>query len=484
MKRKIIYLVCLMLAGSTSCNNLELFPPDQLGAGTFWYSERDIQMGIAGVYARLYNNPIDWNRYLLDHITHCAWGNTSVTNALKSIQSGNLEPTTGGIISETYTSGYKGVASCNIFLKNLPQAVANAKISEAKANEYEAEVRFLRALFYFEIVQRYGDIPLHKKTLNTVNEYMVKQSPASEVYEFIHEDLDFAIRYLPDVAYSTGHAVKGSAQALKARVALFQSDWNTVETVSRELINSGKYSLAKTYWSIFIKREGQKNNPEILFSVTYANPDIRHDAERVLYAYQGLAPMDQFIQCYSTDDLRFKEWYVKMEMNASSFINCFGEVANITNPSLTGWSLLKHTDKYNPETYKTSDFNFRTDNDIIVLRYADVYLMYIEAMVEKGSGNTTDVLALKCMNEIRQRAEISDVSSVSREELRLERQRELAFEGLAYFDLVRWKTAKTVMNALVTPSGQCKFEDHYYTWPFPQSEMDVNPNLDQKSGYL
>ena len=140
-------------------------------------------------------------------------------------------------------------------------------------------------------------------------------------------------------------------------------------------------------------------------------------------------------------------------------------------------------DKYKKETYTYTNYDFRTDNDVVILRYADVYLMYIEAMMEQGNGTISDTLAVKCMNEIRERAGLSSVTSVTRDELRLERRRELAFEGLRHFDLIRWKTAKEVMNSLVTPAGKCTFEDHMYVWPFPLSEMDVNPQLDQKSGY-
>lgn len=483
MKKNIIYFVLFALAGiTTACNNLELFPPDELGPGNFWQTERDIQMGIAGVYSRLKGDAVDWNRYRLDELVDNGYAWT-LWSVYPTIQQGTIEASTGGVISNMYATGYKGVSSCNIFMKNFAQAKANAKISEAKANAYEAEVRFLRALFYFELVQRYGDIPLYKEALPTVEDFKVKQSPASEVYAFIHEDLDFAITYLPDEAYTTGHAVKSSAQALKARVALFQGNWDTVETLTNDIITSNMYRLADTYQSIFIKREGQQNNPEILFSVTYLNPDYRHDAEMVLYYQVEMAPLENLMQIYDRNDVRFKEWYVHTGIGERTFTNPFGEVVSVERSPLTGWLLLKHMDKYNQQIYAYTNYDFRTDNDIIVLRYADVYLMYIEAMVEKGNGTTTDALALKCMNEIRQRAKINELSSISRDELRLERRRELAFEGLRHFDLVRWKTAKEVMSALTTPNGACAFQDHFYVWPFPQSEMDINPQLDQKPGY-
>jgi hypothetical protein len=462
---------------------MDLFPHDQLGAETFWKTEGDIQMGVAGVYSTIKSDALDFHRYRVDNITDNSW---QWTNGGSSgiVQRGSIEPTTGGVISTMYNANYKGIAACNNFMKNFPTAKVNAKISEAKANEYEAEIRFLRALFYFDLVYFYGDVPLYKEAIESVEASKVKQSPASEIYAFIKEDIDFAIEYLPATAYGSGHAVKGSAQALKARIALFQSDWNTVESVTKEIISSGTYKLADSYWSIFIKREGQKNNPEILFSVTYLNPDIRHNAETEYYYQCEIEPMDNLMKCYDPEDVRLKEWYVNVGLNQKTFENPFGETATVEQGSQTGWLLLKHMDKYRKETYSLSNYDFRTDNDIILLRYADVYLMYIEAMVEKGSGNTTDALALKAMNEIRTRAGLAPAASISRDLLRLERRRELAFEGLRHFDLVRWRTAKEVMTGLDTPMGPCLFYDHYYTWPFPQSEMDINPQLDQKPGYL
>ena len=482
MKKRIIFLVWILLTGITSCNNLELFPPTEIASGVFWQTEKDIQMGLAGVYSRLKDaDPLDWRRYMLDNITDNGY-NQYVWEAYSPIQNGNIEATSGFIISNLYVIGYRGVSACNIFLENFPTAAANAKLTEAQSAVYEAEVRFLRALYYFELVSRYGDLPLYKEVLNSVDEYMVKQSPASDIYAFIHEDLDFAIRNLPDTPYSTGHAVKGSAQALKVRAALFQGDWNMVETVAKDLISSGKYRLSDNYESLFIKREGQKNNPEILFTITYVYPQSWYgDGDNVFYYWQSCAPLNNLVQCYEPNDVRLKEWYQPMEMGSNSFINIFGDVAILGSTSVTGWLLMKHFDKNDPGHYNTAVFF--PDDDIIVLRLADVYLMYIEAMVEKNGGNTTDALALQCMNEIRRRAEISEVTSISRDELRLERRRELAWEGLYHSDLIRWRTAKDVMNALVTPSGQCKFEDHFYYWPFPLNEMDINPNLDQKPGY-
>ena len=118
------------------------------------------------------------------------------------MQMGVLEATSSGPIVSAYSDCYKGIAACNMFLKNFSDAKQNAKLSEEKASQYEAELPFIRALCYFELVQRYGDVPLYKEAISVVEESKIKQSPANEVLAFIHEDLDYAITYLEDKAYS------------------------------------------------------------------------------------------------------------------------------------------------------------------------------------------------------------------------------------------------------------------------------------------
>lgn len=467
----------------TSCYDMNLFPQDKLGPELFWKNEADIQKGVTGVYSKLYGGYMGWNRYLLEGITDNAYCKNGDQAAYRNMQMGVLEPTSGGPIVTAFSGSYNGVVACNVFLKNFQNAKINAKLSESRANQYEAEVRFIRACFYFELVQRYGDIPLYKEAIDVVEDSKVKQSPVSEVLEFIHQDLDYAITYLEDKPYSDGHAVKTSAQAMKARVALFEKDWKTVKKLTEEVILSDKYDLASDYNSLFIKREGQLNNPEIIFSVNYLNPDNRHDAERELYYWNAATPTEDLMACYDDNDKRKKEWYVYVGIGNKVWTNPMGELAETNSGTETGWILLKHLDKYNPEIYKLTSYDFRTDNNVIVLRYADVLLMYVEAVIELSGGMTTDVNALRYMNAIRSRAGITSLSSVSLDQLYLERRRELAYEGLRHFDLIRTGQAEVVMNQLVTPAGKCSFKSHFYFWPFPQSEIDANPMLDQKPGY-
>lgn len=481
---KYLAVSCLVgLIAFTSCKELDVFPQDKLGPNLFWQNEKDIQQGLAGVYSKLYGGYLGWNRYWYDGMTDNAYCKNGDQSVYRNIQMGILEETTGGPIVNVYNGSYSGIAACHTFLKNYPEAKLNAKLSDKLANQYEAEVRLIRAYCYFELVQHYGDVPLYKEALATVEESKVKQSPSSEVLAFIHEDLDYAIANLPNSPFKDGHIVKSTALGMKARVALFEKDWGTVEKLTSEIISSNLYQLSDNYNSLFIKNEGQIGNPEIIFSVNYLNPNYRHNAEQEFYFWNAATPTEDLISCYDDEDRRKKEWYVYAGVGQKTWINPFGEKAETNSGTETGWILVKHLDKNNVETYTKSAYDFRTDNNIIILRYADVLLMYIEALIEQGGGATSDSKALEYMNSIRLRAGISPVESITREELYLERRRELAYEGIRHFDLIRTRQAEVVMNNLVTPAGKCSFKSHHYVWPFPLIEMDANPQLDQKPGY-
>ncbi|MGV8095841.1 MAG: RagB/SusD family nutrient uptake outer membrane protein [Mangrovibacterium sp.] len=488
--KKILFLyvfvtgICTLF---TSCNEMDVFPKGEISNESFWQNEDDVKMAVAGTYTFLRANHLAAGAYKLEGATDNGWV-PQPGSVIQEMQIGSsysplehFESVGGNILLELFGQCYKGIAACNDFFKFFPSVVAKINIPAGRAAVYEAEVRFLRAYFYFQLVQKYRDIPLYKESIESIEASKIKQSPASEVYAFIHEDLDFAIRNLPDQAYSDGHVVKGTAQALEARVSLFQEDWTKVETLTRAIIESGKFSLTDNYNKLFIKREGQKNNPELMFTTLYLKGSVENDMELNFGIYPQLLPLANLVNSYDINDNRRKEWFSNVADNI--YVNPFGDQIVLQSSALTGWLFTKLFDKNSQAFYTTGMYDYHTENDIVLIRYADVYLMYIEAMVEKGGGTTTDALAIQCMNKIRNRAGISEMNVISRDELRLERRRELASEGLRYFDMVRWRIAETVMNGLQVPTGVGKFLSHFYTWPFPQSEIDLNPQLDQKNGY-
>ena len=215
-----ITLLLVFFLSSCEKDFLDKNPLDSVASQGFWKTKADVETGLAGVYSRLQDNFLGYERIYFEGLTDNAYSviNFNQRNIFE-MTLGNVSPTTGGAISNMYSSPYKAITSCNVFLENVDKAKDN--VSATQLDIYKAEVRFIRALSYFDLVRLFGEVPLYKKYFTTIDEGRITKSSKEEIYALIEEDLNFAISKLPDTKYA-GHAVKGSAQALLGRVLLTQ----------------------------------------------------------------------------------------------------------------------------------------------------------------------------------------------------------------------------------------------------------------------
>ncbi len=477
-----IFLPALFVATLTGCSDdfLDKNPPQEIAAGQFWTSEGDVQMGLAGCYARLKGTYLTWHRSYFDAAADNGWAQHY--GDIRLMQSGTLDPANSGAPRALYTSCYTGIASCNTFLKNFTKVA----LPDAAAKTYEAEARFLRAMFYFELVQHWGGVVIYNEVPSDIAQLNIAKSTQEEVYKFIEEDLNFAVANLPDDAYKSGHAVKTSAKALQARIALFQSKWDDVISLTSSIISSNKYSLATDLESQFIKGKGQASCPEIIFSIKYIETrDGRQSGdggqEVEFFRWGGLAPTKDLIDEYETGDLRLKKWYY-YSPNKTTFEREDGFKFQ-TEFTATNYGLIKFAAIWDPGRFIPSERDILTGHDIVLFRLSDIYLMNAEAQMEKAGGTTTDARALSYVNAIRSRAGVPALTTLTRTLVRKERRRELAFEGLRLFDVVRWRIGKDINDKLIHSNIRLKWDDKFYIWPFSQSEMDINKALKQNEGY-
>lgn len=488
-----IYIISgfVLLALFTSCdkNFLEKNPPTQISAGNFWSSESEVQMGLAGCYTRLKGGYLTWSRSVLDGMVDNAF-TKGYFAANYTTQTGTLDPTNSSIPNVIYAACYQGIASSNVFLGNFKKA----GIVASKANVYEAEARFLRAFFYWELVQRWGGVVVYKETPATIDAYKIAKSTEAEVFAFIAEDLAFAVANLPDVAYKTGHATKTTALALQARIALFQSQFDNVITLTNAIISSNQYSLATDLRSIFVKQEGQATCPEIIFSVKYiATNDGKQNevdvgSEVVLFRESGLSPTKDLMNDYEAGDLRATRWFFSSPDMYTFVRYTDGFVYTGNEMMATQYGTSKFAAIFDPLLYQSAMRSIITGHDFVFIRLTDVYLMYAEAQVEKGGGTTTDANALKYINAIRSRAGmVVPYTSLTKDNVRKERRRELAMEGLRFYDIKRWKIGSTMTGKEIYNNGGVSYKmtwnDKMYYWPFSQGEMDINKKLVQNPGY-
>jgi hypothetical protein len=498
----------LMLILSSCEDFLERNPLDKLSTQTFWSSEDDVETALAGVYSRLHENFLGYERVYLDGLSDNAWsdpGNGNQSN-MANMTTGSISAGLGGAMENMYSSPYRAISSCNYFLENVDKS----PVEEEDLNIYKAEVRFIRALCYFDLVQLFGDVIIYRTYPETPEESKIAKSPKEEVYAYIEEDLEFAVTHLPDIEYE-GNAVKGSAQGLLGRVLLTQEKWAEA-TVILSQVSSEIFSLSDDYQGLFLT-DGQDDNSEIMFSTRYLEPNSVHRTEpgaagmniemgwwSLLQPYQDLAdsykmtdglPADESTlfdpaDPYANRDPRLG---LSVKLPNESWVNDNGDTITNMNESLTGGFLMEKYVNIADAPFTTASAT-ETDQDLIHLRYADVLLMYAEA---RNEASGPDPSVYSALNQVRARQGINmppvdqaryGTQEALRELIRDDRRAELALEGHRYMDLKRWRIAHIKLPTLQTPDGtQLVFEERNYYLPFQLSELDRNPQLVQTDGY-
>ncbi|WP_316790898.1 RagB/SusD family nutrient uptake outer membrane protein [Pedobacter frigoris] len=507
MRAKLIGMtsIIVLIGMLISCKKdfLDKNPTAAISSEVFWKSDADAQMGLAGVYRRLQEGFFGHRKLWLD---------TYSDNALDRHSFYGFGNLTQGIVNPTnipgafYNAPYQGIASCNYFLENIDKAPS----TEAAKNTYKAEVRFLRAMFYFDLVQAYGGVVLYKTNPKTVDEGKIAKSSKEEVLAFIHEDLDFAISNLQDVAYA-GHAVKGSAQALKAKVYLSQQNWPQAAKFANDVMTgSGGFSIYQGGYEKLFLTTTQQNNPEIIFSTKFLAPNNPQGGEGVLVElgwYGSIAPYQNLVDEYEmangkmigetgsgydgTNPYNNRDPRLKftIKVPTEKYINPDGTVFNESDPLLTTYSQKKYVDlsKLPFDRSKTP----LTDQNIIHLRFADVLLMYAEAKNEESGPNGAIYDAI---DKIRTRTSVGlppidrtvyNTKEKLRDFILHERRVELALEGHRYFDLKRRNLMGPKLALLKNPAGvQLKFGELNNVLPFSQGELDRNKKLEQNPDYI
>lgn len=493
----LLALSCLFFLSSCKKTFLDKNPLDQPSSQTFWKSENDVNLALVGVYNRLRGGgwggfPTNYQGGYLDGLTDIAyvyWGLFGISDMSRGTINANSE-----LPADMFRNCYAGIASCNYFLGNVDKVKS---MDPNKLNEYKGEVRFIRALFYFNLVEYFADVPLYKESPADPQAAKIAQSPKDDVLAFVMEDLDFAISVLPDKPYTDGHAVKGSAMGIKTRVLLYEEKWGDASTLAQQIMSSGNFSLYPDYAKMF-KKEGQTNNPEIMFSCNYQSPDgvgnYGYNIEYIAHIFLRQHFQDDF-ECSDGKSISESPLYNPSNPYANrdprfyDIVRLPGEdwpgfyTYNTFNP--TGVLNRKYADTTIPGNYSNVYLN---DWNFIILRYADVLLMYAEAQNESSG---PDASVYSAINAVRARVNMPPVDESKyntqasvRNYIRHEREIEFALEGLRFNDLKRWHIADSLLPTIIDADGEhLVFDKRQYLWPFPQSELDINPQLKQNEGY-
>lgn len=494
-----------ILLFAVSCSELlDLSPLDRLSPSSFFKSESEFENALTACYGHMqdeiyYMTPY-WDNFSGN--SYARHGN----GGAHDIVSGNITVTSGGFISDVFTRSYERIARVNLFLEQLANT---SVVSDARKASAEAEARMLRAYFYSYLYRCYGSVPVADKPLDVETQYMAKK-PASEVRDFMMADIDFAISNLRDVTYKEcGRWTVNAAKAYKARMLLYDAydaSGNAIPDVMNQastLLNQiTGYTLAADYSDNFNDKK-QQESPEIMMSIKFFVPGNGNNADQYLIDWNQVNPLANFISLYdmadgtpgtpvpfesagiieefTNADLALREpraaktLYIteyRHPLTGDTYYQPPGHNASNTKAGMIKFMSL---DMQPPIDDSKSGLSAQ---DWVIMRWADVLLM--KAEVENELNATPPASVYAALNEIRVRAGgenlriaagTLDDKSAMRAAIRKERRIELAFEGVHYFDIKRWKTIKDVYANVKDGISTYRFEDRHYLWPLPDEQI-------------
>lgn len=470
-----IIIVLISLVISSCADFLDKDSLTNPSATSYWKTKGEAESALLGCYYKLREpiisggkgqsgNSLFWEALSDNALTTSNWEGFDI------IMKGDFDASsTAGPITKMWTYCYQGISQCNFFLNNIDKVPG---LDKADYERMKGEAFFLRAYYYNELVQLYGAVPLSLELEGMNSNYQSRErTPKEKVVAEILKDLDAAISYLPNEAYISGHAVQGSAIALKVRVLMNNARYEEAATTAWELIGASDnpFALHNNYAGIFFGE--QVDNKEIMFSVQFKAPDDYHSLDQVIGGRMALFPTKELRAAYEPGDPRIKmSIFEEGDPWVYSTDGKFGQANSFAEGQIpfVNMAIKKYVDisVNNASGATTSDQHF------VLIRYADLLLMYAEAMFESGHGD--DARALKALNDVRQRKGVMmpKKSALTREIIRNERRVELAFEGLRYNDLIRWKIADKVIPEIAYDAKGNKRKFRAYLFPIPLSEMD------------
>lgn len=500
-KYKILSLFGLLLVISSSCNedNLNIDPADQYSIETFWKTEEHASAGLSGCYESLrgfYGG--NW-AYESDLITPNGWGyneNGSVGPLARGVHT-----TTDGLIASKWNQSYQGVGRTNTFLDRI----GGINMNEDLKARMTGEAKFLRALFYFNLVDYFGGVPLILETPDAEKHSDLPRTDKALVVAQILKDLDEAIAALPPTyaAKDIGRATVGAALALKARMLLYEENWTAAAQTAQQLMDLKVYTLFPSYRDLF--KVQNEHNSEVIFNVEFLAPRFNNNFDQPIYILNTPAPLKDLADAYLMEDgLSITESdlydpanpYQHRDPRLHQTIAVIGyqyngKIVQLSDVVNTGFGMKKYT-SFADET-NTPIIPPSTDLNPILMRYAEVLLTYAEA---RNEASGPDASVYDAINAVRARPSVNmpaleaDLTQDEmREVIRHERRIELAFEGLYYSDIRRWKIAEIVNNGPIynyegNPITNRTFnKDRDYLWPIPYVQIQENPALEQNPNY-
>lgn len=382
MKKITILSAALALTMSlTGCYDLDRYPTDKLSSETYFKTEDHAKSAMMGIYSRMQNDNVFGLQFSMDCLGGIAMGydNASYTN----IMSGTYD-VTNGQVSSKWTNLYEGIARTNIFLRNVDGC---AMSDELKA-QYKAEARFMRALFYNELLNFFGGVPYYDETTDVSKDFANMKNPrstADQIRQYVLADLQ-AAEALPETwdAANHGRATKWAARALEGRVFLYNKQYAEAKKCFEDVIQHSGSSLYDDYAGLFLP--GGDDSSEMIFAIQnmggvgtdYGMPMCFYMGTRASYGscWNNVMVATTFADSYEWKDGRpfsWKEYFAGTEL--ADFETNNATKAKFFNSTFKGSKITAYT------TYKDQIKQMYADRDprmtaTLITPYSDYIAWY------------------------------------------------------------------------------------------------------------
>lgn len=471
---KKIFPFFLILFWASSCDVLDQVPESNFTPANFYKNADDAKAAVNSVYdpmntAEMYNQ-VMW--IIQDQATDDSeWGGgrSTANQAKNDLDKYTFTPATSTFLS-VWSTAYKGINRANTVLERVPGITMDSELQ----TRLLAETKFMRGFYYFTLVRLFGGVPLLLKETTSLNNLQVSRASLDEVYAQVIKDFSEAEAVLP-LTYSgadKGRATKGAATAFLAKVYLTREDWPNAASKAKQVIDSGVYDLWANYSDAFLITN--KNGKEAVFEMQALGGGFGEGSFMQGYMRPNFDRVNN-IAGFGDDPVtkNLYETYTPADKRRDVNIRLYSSTSTPAAPASVDYPayVYKYLDP-------SATANGEGSNNYPIVRYADVLLMYAEALNEQAAGNTE---ALNAINKVRTRAGLAVLPSTLsqaafRDSVLLERRLELAFEGHRWYDLVR---TKRLVSAMKAQNPAIVVTDKNYLFPIPQTERDANPNLTQ-----
>ncbi|MBS1563284.1 MAG: RagB/SusD family nutrient uptake outer membrane protein [Bacteroidetes bacterium] len=475
MRNLFIFSSILMLAAGTGCKKfLDRQPASSFTEDSYYKNTSEVETGVIGCYAALRNvykdDPVLVGLRSDDSYIAESDGDINLIDAFG-------EGPTNSYLSQYWQDAYYVIKQCNTVLKYI------GNVGDTTQRRYfEGEVRFLRAHMYFNLVRLWGPVPLVTSDVAYNDTAYYRRRDSATVYQQIITDFNIAAQQLPaswdvtEIARVTNYAAKG----MLAKVYLTQKNYAASRPLLQDLMdNPGPYALQASYKTVFGLRNEMNN--EIMYAVRYKG-NFNGMGQNFTY---NMDKAPGSVGYRSSGDYRGTSlWPAADSIRKSSTFSTGGKYGS------DYYDVAKYQDSTAPKNDAGADF--------VVLRYADIVLMYAEVVNEMDGAPTSDLSpSLVALNKIRRRAQPSGTlvylynntavktQDAFRSTIKAERRREFGMEDQRWFDLLRWNDAVSAMNTHFSyRNANVTVKAYQVLYPVPQREIDLSGGIiTQNPGY-